>query len=291
MNRYNSRRNLQTVFENGVLPTMVYLTRHDFSNQKMARPLHSHDSLCELLLVYKGSGSYRINNKVYALEGGDLIFCNQDDRHEVSSDADDDIGTYCFGIGDLQLKGMPRNHLVSDGQEYVKKAGSLFPFLLDICEQIYQLNLEGQVGNTAAQLLCSSLLVMALQQENYRYANIGNSKGDKIVHEVVNYLDKNYMENLTLEKIAADFRCSPSYISHTFKKATADTPIQYVIKRRIGLAQNLLISSDMTATQIAARVGYDNSNYFSSLFLKYVGVTPIEYRKRYLAKLKGIRTQ
>lgn len=284
-------KNLYAVFKDGKLPTMIYISKQDYENKKVARPLHSHDSVCELGLVFKGTGYYRINNKVYALEEGDLIFYNQNERHEVVSAGENEIGTYFFGITNLNLQGLPQNHFVKENMEYVKKAGKLFPFLHDICNQIYQLNIEGVEGSTAAQLLCVSLIVLVSQLETFRYANIGDSKEDQFVVSVVSYLDENYTEEINLEKLADHFQCSPSYISHTFKNSTGISPIKYIIKRRIGLAQNLLISSDLTATQIAACVGYDNSNYFTSLFLKITGITPIEYRKRYLKKLRGSRKQ
>lgn len=67
--------------------------------------------------------------------------------------------------------------------------------------------------------------------------------------------------------------------------------MQYVIKRRIGLAQTLLISTDLSATQIATMVGYDNANYFINSFTKIIGITPIRYRNFYLKELRGNRHQ
>ena len=57
------------------------------------------------------------------------------------------------------------------------------------------------------------------------------------------------------------------------------------------MAQTLLISTDHSATRIATMVGYDNSNYFNSLFTRIVGTTPIQYRKKYLEALRGERNQ
>ena len=65
----------------------------------------------------------------------------------------------------------------------------------------------------------------------------------------------------------------------------------HAIRRRIGLAQTLLISTDHSATRIATMVGYDNTNYFNSLFTRIVGTTPIQYRKKYLEALRGERNQ
>ena len=58
--------------------------------------------------------------------------------------------------------------------------------------------------------------------------------------------------------------------------------MKYVALRRMGEAQNLLINTDMSITQIAAQVGYNNSNYFQSVFKRAMGITPREYRVRWV---------
>ena len=57
--------------------------------------------------------------------------------------------------------------------------------------------------------------------------------------------------------------------------------MQYVTRRRIGEAQNLLINTQLSITEIAANVGYNNSNYFQNVLKKIVGYTPGSYRKRW----------
>ncbi|MGL6199419.1 MAG: AraC family transcriptional regulator [Lachnospiraceae bacterium] len=291
MNQNDINKSLSTVFEGGRLPTMVYIIRQGADFGKINRPMHSHDSISEFGLLFKGRGHYRVGSKLYEIEEGDLMFYNQNERHEVISDKDDEIGSYFFGITDLHLKDRPQNHFVKDGMEYVIKAGSYYEFLSDISDQIYHLNQDGGKGSASAQLLCAAMISVITQLGNFRYANSGSEKENQFAMSVIRYLDDQYTQDITLEMISDKFGCSPSYISHTFKKAMGESPIQYIIRRRVGLAQSLLISSDLTATEIAARVGYDNSNYFTSLFLKIVGVTPISYRKRYLENLRGSRKQ
>lgn len=60
---------------------------------------------------------------------------------------------------------------------------------------------------------------------------------------------------------------------------TGCAPIQYVTRRRIGDAQNLLLSTDKTITDIAMECGYNNSNYFQVVFNNFVGMPPGKYRK------------
>ena len=84
--------------------------------------------------------------------------------------------------------------------------------------------------------------------------------------------------------MAQNLHISEYYLSHTFKKYIGYSPMQYVIQQRIKEAQNLLLSTDLTITEIAFHCGYNNSNYFQSVFNSIVGMPPGKYRKSW----KGI---
>ena len=58
--------------------------------------------------------------------------------------------------------------------------------------------------------------------------------------------------------------------------------MQYIMSRRIGKAQSLLISTDYSITDIAFMVGYHDSNYFINIFKKTVGTSPLKYRKSWV---------
>lgn len=274
-------------FDDVLSPSLVYVTRQEFGGKKRDRPMHSHENLCEILLVFRGFGVYMINNRKYAIQEGDVLFYNQNDVHEVQSLVKEEIGTYCLGITGLHLKGLPANHLHAEVDPPVRASGAQFEFLLKLCDQVYSL-LDGDLyAKAAAQSLALSFLLLSLKLDA---APVVAQKTERDVHvaeSILRYLDAHYTEPVTLKSIAAHFRCSEPYISHVFKKATGQAPIQYVIRRRIGLAQTYLIESDLTATQIATIVGYDNTNYFITLFTRLIGVSPIRYRKLYYEGLRG----
>lgn len=96
---------------------------------------------------------------------------------------------------------------------------------------------------------------------------------------IKDYIDAHYLEDLKLPDIAAALHINPYYLSHTFKALTGVSPMSYIIRRRIDEAQSLLLTTNLTITAIAIECGYNNSNYFQSVFKNIVGMTPGKYRK------------
>ena len=95
------------------------------------------------------------------------------------------------------------------------------------------------------------------------------------------YMEDHYAEKLKLVDIAVHTYVSLYYLSHSFKEFTGDSPINYLLALRIKKAQELLVQSDYTITQISEMVGYENLQHFSSNFKQRSGITPREYRKRH----------
>lgn len=106
---------LNEVFEPGYFPTLVYSAKQEYGKQRHDRPMHKHDSLCELLLCYRGFGTYQVESHSYTIQRGSVIFGNVGELHEVVSDYETEIGTYCFGIQNVYFRGLPLNTLIPEG--------------------------------------------------------------------------------------------------------------------------------------------------------------------------------
>lgn len=98
------------------------------------------------------------------------------------------------------------------------------------------------------------------------------------MYDVIEYVDTNYMKELTLDRIGAVFDISPNYLSRKFKKKTGKNFVQYINDKRMERAVELLSETDMTVVKISELVGFNDQQYFHKLFRKYYGATPIEYR-------------
>ena len=95
---------------------------------------------------------------------------------------------------------------------------------------------------------------------------------------MVNYIDFNYQEDLSLKKIADLFSISPSYLSALFKKETGSTLTEYINNKRIDISVSLLNTTDSSIQNVAAQVGFLDVNYYTRIFKKLKGISPSAYR-------------
>ena len=93
------------------------------------------------------------------------------------------------------------------------------------------------------------------------------------------YFLKHYSEQVSIEDYAASRNMSTCWFIRSFKQITGTTPLQYILSVRIANAQSLLENTDYNVAEIASIVGYENSLYFSRIFKKQNGVSPLDYRK------------
>ena len=106
-------------------------------------------------------------------------------------------------------------------------------------------------------------------------------KGDKskYVLEAMDYISKHYNEpDISVGTVAQSLNISEGYLSHTFKKETDYTLLNYLTRYRIHKAMELLKDCWVKVYEVAEQVGYRDIAYFSATFKKYAGISPSEYQ-------------
>ena len=95
----------------------------------------------------------------------------------------------------------------------------------------------------------------------------------------VEHMDKHYGEDISLERLAQISGVSLQHFCRVFRSQLGMRPMEYLARRRVAAAKILLTETDGRIGDIAAAVGFEDSNYFGITFRKYEGVSPTEYRK------------
>lgn len=103
------------------------------------------------------------------------------------------------------------------------------------------------------------------------------------IYQIKDFISKNYPnDRLSVKDISEYIHRSTSYVCAQFKSETGQTLNQYITDYRINMAIQLMNDSRYKLSDISIKVGYSDSNYFSKIFKKYVGLSPSEYREKIL---------
>lgn len=109
----------------------------------------------------------------------------------------------------------------------------------------------------------------------------------QMIQETLTFIERNYMNNISLESIAEAFHFNSSYFSTMFKKHTGTNFTDYLSRIRLEKARELLVQSDKRIYDIAGKIGYNDVKYFNKVFKKEYGLTPEEFRRK--ARVTKIR--
>jgi transcriptional regulator GlxA family with amidase domain len=101
------------------------------------------------------------------------------------------------------------------------------------------------------------------------------------LRRVHDHIDRHYAEPLDLTELAALVGMSKFHLIRAFRAAYGETPIRYLCRRRIAVAQDLLRHANLTVTEICMLVGFTSLGSFSSRFSELVGESPVAYRNRW----------
>jgi len=270
-----------SLFKDNVLPTLAYALEIS-DNPNWKHTVHKHDDMCEIILIAEGRGFYIINNEKYLAKKGDLLIYNKGILHDERSDPNNPLKTYCLGISGIYIDGLDEMQIIPSHVCPVISTKDKFPMFLNYFETILD---EFNAKSKYYEVICLGLVTTIIALINRIIQNVPKELNDKesgtLVTRIKEYIDANYMKDLKLETIAKKFHFSTYYLSHVFKKETFFSPIEYIIQRRIGEAQRLLLSTNKTIKEVALDVGYNDANYFSLIFRKITGVSPSTFRKSY----------
>jgi two-component system, response regulator YesN len=111
-----------------------------------------------------------------------------------------------------------------------------------------------------------------------KHENSEDIKVSSIIRKAIEYVNENYAKDINLSTIAYAFDINSFYLGQQFKKELGESFTNYINKIRIEKAKELLLSSTLKTVDIAKKVGYSNTNYFSTIFKKTTGFTPSEFK-------------
>ncbi len=101
---------------------------------------------------------------------------------------------------------------------------------------------------------------------------------NETVETAVQFFHQHFPENISIQNYAAKAGMSACWFTRCFREATGKSPQQYITNLRISKAKEMLSTSSLNVSEIADLIGYQNSLYFSRIFHKNTGMSPLHYR-------------
>ncbi|MGM9534661.1 MAG: helix-turn-helix transcriptional regulator [Intestinibacter sp.] len=104
------------------------------------------------------------------------------------------------------------------------------------------------------------------------------------IKKAIEYVHDNYDQNISIDNICKHLNINKSYFCSIFKAATGYTFCHFLNHFRIEKSKNLLLDMNLSILDVAIAVGFNNQNYYSTVFKKFTGETPFSYRISALCK-------
>jgi AraC family transcriptional regulator len=142
-------------------------------------------------------------------------------------------------------------------------------------------------ANAGQELMVAALVEQLTVHLLRRHANIRRSDElelsrvglvDRRIRRAVELMQAHLERDLPLEEIAAAAHLSPFHFARLFKKLTGSSPHNYLASLRAARAQKLLAETDLSVTEVGARVGYRSSSHFAKAFRQATGLSPRAFR-------------
>ena len=265
---------------------------------------HSHQQY-ELYFFHGGECKYLINNQIYDLNPGDMLFLDGLDLHKAHVTGNKELyersmihfspewilpvlkeldALFLFDAFKQLRHGLFHTQVTEESREIEELITKLSRL-----SQTTEVN-EEIAAEAEAKILLIQLLFKVHQLDKTTLVELNEVKNGKYLYaeKIASYLQKHFKEIISIEDISKELNLSSSYISHTFKDSTGYTVMQYLMEYRLIQAKYLIevVGENKTIKDISRECGFESDAHFNRFFKNKIGATPNEYRKKQLDKYR-----
>jgi AraC-like DNA-binding protein len=257
-------------------------------------PQHDHNFL-ELTYIRRGTVEHTLDGQVTVLSPGDYLIVDYGSRHSYRSDAEDGYDNLdCLFLPELLdpiLKGtksfymLLEHYLLHFNIQALDQNPAHMVFhdetgRIDQLLRLMEKESEDREAGYTEMVRCHLLEILLLTMRQLDNARVA-ATGQDISAYLTAYVAEHYMENFTLQDLAAQLHYSLPYISKRFKEDTGVSFVSYLQNYRVMQGCRLLSSSRRTLAEITEMVGYHDVKFFSALVKRKTGLSPADFRRQH----------
>ena len=260
----------------------------------MATP-HTHD-FEELVVIVGGSGKHQVGREVYDISAGD-VFVMLGGMHHCYPEANNlslinllyDTANLRLPLADLGT--LPGYHALFQVEPRLRQRRHFKNRLKLGVDELDRLT--AQIGEIEAELRsrCGGSHFLATAHfmrifgwlaRAYTRIPAGKRRPLDQISRLLGYLEQHYAKPLSVEDLSKIARMSPSGLFRLFRHHVGRSPVDYLIRLRIGRAAEMLRRETARISEVSEAAGFADSNYFSRQFHRVMGMSPRTYRHRLL---------
>ena len=257
---------------------LLYVGEARFENDWNSTP-HTHNFM-EFFFILSGEGSFTINNDTFPIRENDLILLNADIVHAEYSSRQYPLTYIVLGGDSLEFQCIGNEaYMIHHFTTPSQKNEVLYYFQT----LLHEMRNKESNYETICQHLFNALILTIMRHTKTDFTMLPDSP-QKIMREcrfIEQYIDEHFREDITLQTLCDLTFLNKHYLAHSFKKYKGVPPITYLIQVRIAEAKFLLETTNHTISTIAYITGFSSQSYFSQIFKKETGKSPIQYRKEF----------
>lgn len=243
----------------------------------------------QLLYVHEGFLHFVIDGKKVDCPRGTAILFRPREPQVYYNYGSEGTETYWAIFTGSEVESILKSHGMPDKDGKIMNVGTPSVIRSLFERIILELQLKRKNFDTIACAMLKQLFLeidRSISEDDIYKSNITDT-----IMAAARYFKENYSKNIVIDDYAKSIHMSSCWFIKNFRIIMGLTPMQYIVSARIDASKNLLTGSDITVSEIASMIGYDNSLYFSRLFSKHVGMSPTHYRKAYSKEAKTVNEQ
>ena len=182
----------------------------------------------------------------------------------------------------LKMKNQDESFLMKDGEVkayyVIKNCEEIAPLIERIARGFRK---EKTESNEFLMKISAIEMMITLNYYINRDDKVAAFRASGRLMQAVEWIQEHYMDPINLEEVAADAGVSSRYLRKYFSEIMGKTCVQYITELRMEQAKHLLWETSKSILDIAMETGYENAQYFTRVFRKSEGMTPLQYRMQW----------
>ena len=254
---------------------------------------HAHE-FHELVIITSGSGLHVTEQETWPIAAGDVFVIKGDQAHGYTDSEGLQLVNILYDPEKLSLpkrdlQGLSGYHALFTLEPGWRRRHHFQSRLrLSVGELAHA---EGVIGSLIGelqtrtpgfQLMARALFMQLVAFLARAYSHTLAPAPRELIRiaDAINFLESHCDKEIYVEKLAGIAHMSKRNFLRVFREAMGQSPMAYLINRRVARAAELLRQEDLTVTEVGYRVGFEDSNYFARQFRRVMGTTPREFARR-----------